>query len=187
MSGMVAGLGKVFQTVGKTVSNVTKSVVGVGKSAFTAITANGAPALSQGGGAAVTGSTGALGNTITNVMNQAGYGDGLGYSASAATVAAPQSTGFAAAAVPKSTGFGAMLQSPMAANVLQGLGAGVDGMIDRRHAKDMQTQTLDQQQRQIDDVRNSYKVNPNVYDSPPEQKTRVSFDYNPASGRIERA
>ena len=180
MSGAITGLGKVFQTVGSTVSKVASSVGTIGKTAFTALTAQAAPSLAQGGASAITGysNTGALGNVLGNAVKQTGYG-GLEFSTfSKAGQAAPLQQ------VAKPTGFASMLKKPGTASFLQEVGKGVNDFIDRRHERKLLEKNLDFQQHNIDQVRDSYSVNPDAYRSQA-NPAKPRFAYNPESGQIE--
>lgn len=183
MSGAVVGLGKVFKTVGSTVSKVASSVGTIGKTAFTALTAQAAPSLAQGGASAITGysNTGALGNVLGNAVKQTGYG----------SIDAAQSFGQANAfnaaplqQVAKPTGFASMLNSPMAANVIQGLGAGLSQHAERQFQANESQKQLDFQQNKIDQVRDSYSVNPDAYNSSA-GRGKPRFAYNSETGQIE--
>lgn len=77
MSGVVSGLGKVFQTVGSAAARVSSAVMGVGKTVFTAGAAAGAPSMASGGFTSVLdklAGTGVLRNVLTGAVKQAGVG-----------------------------------------------------------------------------------------------------------------
>jgi hypothetical protein len=193
MSGVMQGLGKVFQSVGSTVSKVASSVGTIGKTTFAALTAQAAPPLAQGGAQSIAGcSNGTLGNILKNVTKQAGYG-----SMDAAQSLGQQSTFNAmnpiepvqqaaqvAQAAPQQSGFGAMLKSPLVPGLLQGLGSGLNARADRQHQSNESQKQLDFQQKNIDDVRNSYNINPQAYQAQP-ARPKPRFAYRPETGQIE--
>lgn len=189
MSGAITGLGKVFQSVGSTVAKVTSSVGAIGKSAFTALTAQAAPSLAQGGATAITGysNSGVLGNVLGNAVKQTGYGS------IDAAQAFGQSSTFAAngaqvaSAVPqvaKPSGFGALLNNPIVPGLLQGLGQGLNAQADRKHETQLQENQINFQQKTIDDVRDSYNVSPEAYGSSG-QPRKPRFQYDANTGKIE--
>lgn len=183
MSGAITGLGKVFQTVGSTVSKVASSVGTIGKTAFTALTAQAAPSLAQGGASAITGysNTGALGNVLANATKQTGYGSidpAQSFGQANAFNAAPLQQ------VAKPTGFASMLNSPMAANILQGFGAGYSQNRQREFLAEEKQKERDFKQHNIDQVRDSYNVSPDAYNSQA-GRGKPRFAYNSETGQIE--
>lgn len=81
MSGLVSGIGKIFQTVGSAATRVASSVLGVGAVTQTAGVAAGAGSMASGGLngflSKLTGG-GVLGNIVSGAIKQAGYGAVLG-------------------------------------------------------------------------------------------------------------
>lgn len=77
MSGIVSGLGKVFQAVSQTAVKVGQAVAGVGSTLFTAGAATGAGPMATGGFTNLiknfTGN-GVLGNVLSGAITQAGFG-----------------------------------------------------------------------------------------------------------------
>jgi hypothetical protein len=89
-----------------------------------------------------------------------------------------------AQAAPKQSGFGAMLKSPLVPGLLQGLGSGLNARADRQHQSNESQKQLDFQQKNIDDVRNSYNINPQAYQAQP-ARPKPRFAYRPETGQIE--
>jgi hypothetical protein len=191
MSGVVTGLGKVFQSVGSTVSKVASSVGTIGKTTFAALTAQAAAPLAQGGAQSIAGySNGTLGNILSNVTKQAGYGSidaaqAFGQASSFAPAAQAAQVATQAVQEPaRATGFGSILKSPVTAGLLQGLGSGLNARADRQHQSGESQKQRDFQQKGIDDIRNSYNVNPDVYQAQP-ARVKPRFAYSPETGQIE--
>ncbi|MCV0395485.1 MAG: hypothetical protein K5872_22315 [Rhizobiaceae bacterium] len=88
MSGLVSGIGKIFQTVTSGIARVGKAVMGVGSTLFTAGAASGAAPMASGGLSGFiqnfTGG-GVLGNVLTGAITQAGYGALIGGAVGALT------------------------------------------------------------------------------------------------------
>ncbi len=207
MSGVATGLTKVFTTVGSGIAKVGKAVTGVAASVFTGGAASGAGSLASGGLSGLASGGGTLSSLLGGAAKVAsgifgaatgspGMGalvDAAGSALSGATTPAATATGFAATGT-TGGGFGSIFNGETLGGLVGGLG---EGWMEAEKIKAIEAEKQrdrDFEQKKIDDIRNSYAVDPSVYSSAPattaidaptpDKRFGKRLQWDPGMGRI---